>query len=195
MFGLDPAELLRSYGYIALVAGAFLEGELIVILAGVLAHHGYLSPVPAALCAFGGSVASDQIMFSLGRWKGNAILRRFPGLEKKAPKVRGLLERYETPLILGFRYLYGLRNITPILMGMGRVNRWKFLALNSVSAAVWAPAFIAVGYFFGQAATAFLGKHPYAEASVPVVLVIAAAGVWLWRKHRGTRKRSENHRF
>ena len=182
--GLDPAALLQSYGYIALALGAFLEGETIVLLAGLFAHQGYLAPVPAALCAFGGSLASDQIMFYLGRWKGQAILHRFPRLEKKAPKVRRLLEEYETPLILGFRFIYGVRNVTPILMGMGRVNHWKFLVLNCVSAAVWAAAFIAAGYFFGEALTALLAAHPHADKFALAAVVGVGAGIWLWRRKK-----------
>ncbi len=184
MFGLDPAELLHAYGYMALAAGAFLEGEFIVILAGVFAHQGYLSPVPAVLCAFGGSLVSDQLMFSLGRWKGNAILHRFPHLEKKAPKARDLLERYEVPLILGFRFIYGIRNVTPLLMGMGRVNRWKFLALNTVSAMVWAASFIGLGYFFGQAATTLFQDHPHMEKIALAAVIVIASGIWAWRRMR-----------
>ncbi len=184
MFGFDPAHLLQTYGYFALAAGAFLEGELIVILAGILAHQGYLSPVPAALAAFAGSLTSDQLMFYLGRWKGNALLHRFPRLERKAPRVRDLLARYETPLILGFRFIYGIRNITPVLMGMGGVNHWKFFVLNAISAAVWAASVIAAGYFFGQAMTMLLKAHPHADKAVLGVAVLAACGFWLWRRIR-----------
>lgn len=189
IFGLDLTALLHSYGYAALVIGAFLEGETIVLLAGVLAHQGYLSPVPAALCAFAGSLSSDQLMFYLGRMKGNAILHRFPRLEKKAPKVRDLLARYETPLILGFRFIYGVRNLTPILMGMGNVNQWKFLILNVVSAALWASSFIAAGYFFGRALAAFIRFHSHADKAVLVLVlvVVAACGIWLWRRKKRER--------
>lgn len=187
MVNLDPAYLLHTYGYIALLAGAFFEGELIVILAGVLAHKGYLAPVPAALCAFCGSLASDQLMFYLGRWKGKAILHRFPRLEKKAPKVRAWLSRHETPLILGFRFIYGVRNVTPILMGISPVNQWKFLVLNIASAAVWASSFVAAGYFFGQALTALLEAHPHAEKFLLLAVVAIGGGGWLWREIRARR--------
>ena len=192
MVGFDPVELLQSYGYIALLAGAFLEGELIVILAGVLAHQGYLSPYLAALSAFCGSVTSDQLMFFLGRWKGNAILHRFPRLEKRAPRVRALLARYETPLILGFRFIYGVRNVTPILMGMGAVSHVKFLLLNIVSAAVWACAFITLGYFFGLAVTTLLAAHPHADKVLLLAAALAVGGVWLWRRAGNRKKNRDN---
>ena len=39
---LSLAELLDTYGYLALVVGTFLEGETVVVLAGFAAHRGYL---------------------------------------------------------------------------------------------------------------------------------------------------------
>lgn len=180
----DLAYLLQTYGYIALLVGTFLEGETIVLLAGLFAQQGHLLPVPAILCAFTGSLVSDQLMFCLGRWKGNAILRRFPRLEKRAPKVRAWLGRYETALILGFRFIYGVRNVTPLLLGMSTVNRWKFFFLNIVSAAVWATSFVATGYFFGQALTRVLAAHPHAQKLALVAVIVLAAGAWLWRRVR-----------
>lgn len=189
MFGIDPVELLQSYGYLALLVGTFLEGETIVIIAGFLAQQDLLSPPLIALCAFCGSVTSDQLMFILGRWKGMAIIHRFHKLEKKIGKAAQLLARYETPLILGFRFIYGVRNVTPILMGMSGVNHVKFLMLNVIGAALWATSFTAAGYFFGHAVTAFLEAVPHAGRYILGGVVLAVACVWLW--HRAKKKKRE----
>ncbi len=184
MFGVDPIVLLQDYGYLALLIGTFLEGETIVIIAGFLAQQGYLSPPLIALAAFCGSVTSDQLMFILGRWKGIAIIQRFPRLECNVGKATNLLSRYETPLILGFRFLYGVRNVTPILMGVSGVNHIKFLVLNLIGAAVWAISFTAGGYFFGQAITAFMQAVPHAGRYVLGVLAAVAVLIWLWRRRK-----------
>lgn len=190
MFGIDPVEFLQSYGYLALLVGTFLEGETIVIIAGFLAHQGLLSPPLIALCAFCGSVTSDQLMFVLGRWKGMAIIQRFEKLEKKMAKAAQLLSKYETPLILGFRFIYGVRNVTPILMGLSGVNHVKFLVLNVIGAAVWAMSFTAAGYFFGEAVTAFLDAVPHGGRYILGGMVALAAFIWLRHKWR-VRKRKQ----
>ncbi|SBV99602.1 putative membrane-associated protein [uncultured delta proteobacterium] len=184
MFGVDPVDLLQSYGYLALLIGTFLEGETIVIIAGFLAQQELLSPPLIALCAFCGSVTSDQFMFILGRWKGMAIIQRFEKLEKKVAKAARLLARYETPLILGFRFIYGVRNVTPILMGVSGVSHLKFLVLNVIGAAVWAVSFTAAGYFFGQAVTVFLEAVPHAGRYVLGGLAAVIFVVWLVHKRR-----------
>ena len=60
-------ELVAQYGYLAVFAGAFLEGETVLILAGFAAHQGYLSffwVVALAMCA---GTLGDQTCFFLGR--------------------------------------------------------------------------------------------------------------------------------
>ncbi len=191
MFESDPIVLLQTYGYWALLIGTFLEGETIVIIAGLLAQQGYLEPWLIALCAFVGSCSSDQIMFALGRWKGLAIIQRFPKLERNVCKATNLLARYETALILGFRFLYGVRNVTPILMGVSRVNYAKFVILNLVGGAVWAVSFTAGGYFFGEVITTLLDKNPNAKYWALGGLAAIIAAFWI-RRQLKARKRAKD---
>ena len=184
MFGFDLVDLLQTYGYLALVICTFLEGETIVIIAGFLAQQDLLYPPYIALCAFCGSVTSDQLMFLLGRWKGMSIIQRFPKLEKNMGKATRLLSRYETPLILGFRFLYGVRNVTPILMGVSNVCYIKFLTLNIIGGAVWAVSFTAAGYFFGHAVTTFMKAVPHAGMYMLAGMVLLVAGIWFWRRRK-----------
>lgn len=147
---VDWQELLQTYGYWAILLGTFLEGETIVILAGVLVAGGQMSFEGVSACAFLGSFLSDQLMFSLGKYKGNSILARFPKLDKKREKVSKLLQKYDTFLILGFRFVYGIRNVTPIVLGLSNIRHWRFLVLNLIGALVWAVSFTASGYYFGH---------------------------------------------
>ena len=54
--GPDGAQLIQSYGYWAILAGTFLEGETILVLAGFAAHLGYLQLPWVILAAFAGSL-------------------------------------------------------------------------------------------------------------------------------------------
>lgn len=188
MFGIDPIELLDTYGYLALFIGTFLEGETIVLIAGFLAQQGLLKPPLIALAAFCGSVTSDQLMFTLGRWKGVQIIQRFPRLQKKVKKASKLLSRYETPLILGFRFVYGVRNVTPILMGVSGVSRLKFTTLNVIGAAAWSLTFTYTGFFFGHAVTAFHEAFPHAGRYVFITVAAIVVLLLLWRRQRRKKK-------
>lgn len=106
--------LISTYGYAAIGIGAFLEGETILILGGLAAHRGYLELPWVIVCAFLGTLFGDQLYFYIGRTKGKALLERRPHWKSKSEKVFLLLNRHQVWVILGFRFLYGLRTVTPL---------------------------------------------------------------------------------
>ena len=182
IFGLEPHALLRDYGYWAILIWTFLEGETVVIVAGILAQHGYMEPKLIALCAFCGSCTSDQLMFLLGKYKGRAALSRFPKLARKAERVEPLIHKYETPLILGFRFVYGVRNVTPIMLGINRVNHLKFLLLNIIGAGIWAATFTWGGFFFGRLFMKFIDEASHMALYVLIAVAVIAGGIWYLRQ-------------
>ncbi|MCX6796576.1 MAG: hypothetical protein NTW06_03705 [Candidatus Falkowbacteria bacterium] len=68
--------LIQTYGYFAILAGTFLEGDIILAIGGFLAHQEYLSLPLVILAGFGGAFISDQFFFWLGRKKGGALLKK-----------------------------------------------------------------------------------------------------------------------
>jgi membrane protein DedA with SNARE-associated domain len=142
-------ELIVRYGYLALFAGTFLEGETILIVAGYLAQDGFLDLPLVILAAFLGTFAGDQTFFFLGRYKGMAFLAKRPAWQGKTAKAFALLNRHPVGVILGFRFLYGIRNVTPFAIGAGGLPPWRFFVLNFLGAAVWAIIFGSMGYHLG----------------------------------------------
>ncbi|MGZ5157616.1 MAG: DedA family protein [Caldimonas sp.] len=150
------ADLLSHYGYLALFAGCLLEGETLLLLAGIAAHSGYLSLPVVVVVAFVGGTLGDQICFFLGRRYGEWLLGRWPHYEVPAARVRRLIERHSAWLIVGVRFMYGLRLIGPVVIGMSDVPAWRFAVFNMIGAAIWALAVAGAGYLFGHAIEWFL---------------------------------------
>ncbi|CAK7056059.1 MAG: Inner membrane protein YohD [Desulfovibrio sp.] len=179
----DIAAYITEYGYLAVFIGAFLEGEAVVLIAGFLAHQGYLYAPGAALAAFLGSCASDQIMYLLGRYKGPWLLARFPRLAKAVANVSSLVRKNEIVLILTFRFIYGVRNVTPIFLGVHGTSPRLFIPLNIVSAVIWAAVMTTGGYFAGRALATFLGKlHAYEPFILAGIFALAVLAFWLHRR-------------
>ena len=140
---------IQTYGYWAILIGTFLEGETILILAGLAAHRGYLDLNGVILASFVGSLCGDQFFFYLGRRHSEFLLRRRPTWQSKLQRADRLIDRFKTPLILSFRFLYGLRTVMPFAIGLSSVPVLRFVLLNAVGAAVWAAAVGGSGYLFG----------------------------------------------
>jgi membrane protein DedA with SNARE-associated domain len=179
---VDFASMLQQYGYLALFVGAVLEGESVLVLAGFAAHQGYLHLPLVIFCAAAGGFLGDQIFFAVGRLFGQRLVRRYKALASKIDKVDDLISRYPSGLIIGVRFLYGLRTAGPVAIGMASISWLRFAALNLVGAVLWASIVGGIGYVFGDVIkTMFAGMH---EASiVGILLSIAVAGL-LWKKAR-----------
>lgn len=184
---MDLAAIIDSYGYVAVFVGAFLEGETILALAGLAAYRGYLDFWAVVVVALAAGFLGDQFYFFLGRYKGKAILARFPNVEERAHRFDALLARWHAPLIVGIRFMYGFRVLGPILLGMGRVPAWKFVLYNFIGAAIWAPLIAGIGYKFGEAVEATLGNMKRFEIWAFAAIVVAGLalfGVHLVRSRR-----------
>ncbi len=173
--------LIESYGYLALVVGTFFEGETVLVLGGFLAHQGYLELPWVILAAFAGSLAGDQLLFFLGRKHGPYFFRRLPSLRASIEMVSSKLHRYQTLLILGFRFVYGFRTVTPFAIGMSPVPSMKFVILNAISALLWASAIGTAGYLFGKALETLLGDIRRYELEVMAGILIVGAAIWTVR--------------
>ena len=178
------AALIQTYGYAAVLLGAFLEGETILVMAGFAAEQGYLSlPWVTGVAAVGGFLG-DQLFFYLGRYYGPRVLRRFPRMKPRAARALALLKRHNLPLIFAIRFMYGLRLVGPLAIGMSRVGRVRFLVADLISALIWAALVAGAGYLFGQALElVFVRLRRYEEAILILIGVIGAV-VWILHHRR-----------
>ena len=188
---IDTKDLLSRYGYAVVLVWTFLEGETCVIVAGMLADTLGLNLWIIALCAFGGSFSIDQIMFALGKYKGESILRYFPRMAKNVDKASVLFKKYDTALILGFRFIYGVRNVTAILLGISRVNHAKFFILNFIGATVWALTFTFGGYFAGKAFLEIIDMAGYGLLFVILFVLVIVGLVFYIRSRRAAKGNPE----
>ncbi|WP_119939439.1 DedA family protein [Neorhizobium sp. NCHU2750] len=177
---MSLAHLISQYGVLAVFLGAAFEGETAVFLGGVFAHRHFLSFPEAATAAALGSFACDQAWFFAGRYANRlSIVQRLLKTDA-ARKVNDLLEAHPTGFILAFRFIYGMRTVSPIAIGLTSVPALRFVVLNFVAAVVWALLITAIGYLFGNAVEALFGRlklhlHLLIALAIAAVLVGALA--------------------
>jgi membrane protein DedA with SNARE-associated domain len=177
-------QFLADYGYLAVFIGCLLEGETLLVLAGFAAQQGLLSLPLVMGLAFVAGTLGDQIFFFIGNRYGVSLLHRFPKFETASQRVKKLLVTHHTWLIVGVRFMYGLRIAGPIAIGMSEVPPRRFLLLNMLGAAIWAVLVAGVGFVFGRSLQwliADLGK--YEEVALVVVVCVALLIGLLHRLH------------
>ncbi|MBA3896324.1 MAG: DedA family protein [Sphingomonadaceae bacterium] len=185
------ATLIHHYGVLGVALGAGFEREAAVITGGVLARHGAFNPIGTAIAAWLGSFAADQVFFALGRSQRDS--RFVARVARKAAFNRALaaIERHPVAFCIAFRFVYGFRVAGPVAIGVSHVPARLFLLLNSVSAALWAALFTALGYCLGatfeRALRGLLTPAHLAIAVVAAAVLLAAAHLWRQQAARASR--------
>lgn len=186
---MNLTDFISNYGLPAVFAGAAVEGETEVLLGGFAAERGLLEYSHVVLAAIFGSFLADQLLFALGRYaSGFHFLKRVTG-SSAARQITNVLERHPTAFVLGFRFVYGVRIVSPVVIGLSKISATKFVALNSLAAAIWGTMFATIGYLGGhtlQALYARLDLHIHLLAAMAMVglLAMAALAIIKWATGR-----------
>jgi len=155
LYGFDFSEenlinLLKEYGYIILFFWSVLEGETGLVMAGVLSHTGDMSLPLAILVAAIGGFVGDQIYFYLGKWNKRWVLKELKDHRSKFARARILLRKYGISIIFVQRFIYGMRTIIPMAIGVSGYDPKKYAIINLISAFIWASITIIPSYIFGE---------------------------------------------
>jgi membrane protein DedA with SNARE-associated domain len=176
---------IARYGLLAVFVGAGVEGETAVVTGGFLAHQHLLPLGGVMIAACAGSMAADQALFFIGRHYRERPRVRAIASRPQFAKAWTMLERYPRRFIFLFRFLYGLRTISPIALGTSSVPAVIFLLLNLLAAIVWSIGATAIGYVFGHGIELIFGRLRHIEhvaAAVGALIAIALVTTWLVRR-------------
>ncbi|BAE51004.1 Hypothetical protein yohD [Paramagnetospirillum magneticum AMB-1] len=134
-----------------------------VIVTGVLASEGRfrIHVELLALAALTGSFFGDQLYYYIGRKYGAPLLKRWPSLSGRIDWAFETVNRSPAIFILSFRWIYGVRNVAPFIVGIAGVPRVKYLILNFIAAAIWAHSFAWGGFFMGRKLEEWLGESKW----------------------------------
>jgi len=176
---MSAEQFIAQFGYLALFAGAFFEGEVVVITAAFAAHQGYLSLPWVMVYAFLGALSGDEFYFFLGRLKGRAFIQRRPLWQMRVRRVQRLLERHCRLIILCFRFLYGFRMVTPLALGMSGVRIREFVLFNLLGSSAWSVAVASFGFLFGATCEALLKNTRTYERWAMLAILGAGALGWI----------------
>jgi membrane protein DedA with SNARE-associated domain len=189
-------QIIDQYGYWALFAGTFAEGEAIFIAAAALAAAGLLEPWKVIVVAAIGAFIGHLFFFAIGRWRGMRIINSFEFLRTHHPKANKVLDHYAHWSIFMFQYLYGTRIVAAIMFGCSSIEFWRFFLLQIVNCITWAMVVYAAGHFLGIAALGILEHYGFIGLMVVIgATVVIALLAWFGiHEYNIRRKDSDTNR-
>src|SRR4030095_14045987 len=169
-------DLLFQYGLYAVFILVMLEGDITLLLAGVLAHSAFFGPYRFAQVLTWGTIAgclSDNIPYFAGRVFCEGV-REFRFYRAAQPRLQTLTNKFGTLSIFLSKYIYGLRWASCVFYGVGRMPYLRFLVLSFASCFLWVFVLSGAGYFFSGAVMGLIGDF---QRVGKVLLVIVLVGI------------------
>lgn len=206
--GIDPERLIRSVGFIGLLAvifaesgimlGFFLPGDSLLFIAGFLSwkgsQPGEVALLPSiwlvSLGTFIAAVAGDQVGYIFGKNAGPRVFNKPDSRLFKheyVERAEEFFDKHGSKTIFLARFVPIVRTFAPIVAGASKMHYRTFVVYNVVGGFVWAVGFTQLGYWLGQA---FPGLGDRIEYVVLVIIFISVAPMafHLWRERSKAKK-------
>lgn len=124
----------------------------LLLAAGALAGAGQMNFFACLLFAMLGAVVSDSVWFQLGRHRGIKILQTLCRISLEPDscvrRTQGIFSKQGARSLLVAKFVPGLGLVTPPLAGIFRMRFRRFLLFDAIGSALWACAFLGIGYVF-----------------------------------------------
>lgn len=186
-------ELIGHYGLYAVFILVMLEGDITLLLGGVLAHSGFFGEYSFARVLLWGTLggcASDNLAYFAGRGFCETV-REFRFYRAAKPRLERLTNNFGPLSIFFSKYIYGLRWASCVFYGVGRMPYLRFLAVSFASCFLWVFVLAGAGYFFSGAVMGLIGDFQRLGKVLLVIVVLGIAGFYLTERFWISRKVEE----
>lgn len=174
-------EIIEQYGIYAVFVLCTVEGDITLLISGVLAHSEFFGKYgffKVFLAGMSGGVVGDSFGYWVGRIFAKTI-SSFKSYQRAQPRIERLVDKFGGAAIIISKYIYGIRIAICISSGVGRMPFLRFLFNDFISCSVWALILAGTGYFFSGAVTSIIGDFQQIGIALFVIVVIGIVGFYL----------------
>ena len=183
-------DLIGQYGLYAVLILVMIEGDITLLIAGVLAHSSFFGEYSFARVLIWGTLggcASDNLAYFAGRAFCEGV-REVRFYRAAKPRLERLTNKFGPLTIFLSKYIYGLRWAACVFYGVGRMPYLRFLLLSFASCFLWVFILAGAGYFFSGAVMGLIGDFQRLGKVLLVIVVIGIVGFYLterfWLSHK-----------
>ena len=176
----DTFSNLATYGYIGLFLYSFGGGFVALIGAGVLSYMGKMDISTSIAIAFTANALGDIALFYMARYQKTMMMEGLRKHRRKLALSHVMMKKYGSWIILIQKFVYGIKTLIPIAIGLTKYDFKKFAILNVLSAAVWALVIGLGSYYSGEPLmklAELIGEKPWIA---PILLLFFGASLWFY---------------
>ncbi len=148
---------LSTYGYLILAYYSLGGGMLALIGAGILSSMGKMDITTSILIATVANAVGDNLLFYLARTNKETVQKYLKKHRRKIAWTNLLMRRYGWMAVFLQKYIYGVKTLVPIVMGLTKYDMKKFTILNIPASIVWGLVVGLVSYYFSDWVRSWMG--------------------------------------
>lgn len=175
------SQIIEAYGIYAVFALCTVEGDITLLLSGVMAHNnsfGSYSFFRVLAAGTLGGIAGDSFGYFVGRFFRHTV-KDYKFYQMAEPRIERLIEKFGGFAVVLSKYIYGIRAAMCVSMGVGRMPYLRFLILDTVSCFIWSFILAGAGYFFSGAITNIIGDFHRIGYVLFGLVVVGVIGFYL----------------
>jgi membrane protein DedA with SNARE-associated domain len=182
---------ISTYGYVIIALYSFGGGMLGIIAGAVLASMGELEISIVLIVAGLSNMLGDIFLFYFGKTQKSEI-KNYNFFKKNIRKLaysRILVRKNDLIAIFIQKYLYGVKTIIPVILGLSNYNFNRFLILNFFATIVWS---LSVGfgtYFSAEIVRQFMDENSIPAYILPILLLFFLLAIWGFLELKTKRKK------
>jgi membrane protein DedA with SNARE-associated domain len=172
-----------------------IPSELVMPFAGFLAGRGEMSFVGVWLAGVVGSVLGAVVLYYIGMWLGDAVVRGFLrrygkwiGMsEGDYERALGFFERYGSAVVFFGRVIPIVRSIISLPAGANHMPLPRFLLFTALGSAIWSGALAYAGVVLGEnweQVLEFVDNYQMVTLIVIAVIALVVLGAFVYYKMR-----------
>ncbi len=176
----DTFTNLETYGYIGLFLYSLGGGFVALLGAGVLSYMGKMDLATSMAIAFVANAIGDILLVYLARYQKSMMMEGVSKHRRKLALAHIYMKKYGSWIILIQKFIYGIKTLIPIAIGLTKYDFKKFIVLNIGSSAIWVFIVGFGSYYSGSILVKLaesIGNKPWIA---PIILVVFGGGLWLY---------------
>ena len=173
---------LETWGYLAIAFFSFGGSLTIVAAAGVFAYLGKIDLTIALIIAIIANFLGDNFLFYLGKYHKKDVNSYIKKYRRYLALTKLIMKKYGVAAIFIQKFIYGVKTLIPIIMGLGKYDFKKFIIFNFFASIIFVLTIGLSAYYFSDTIIKIFDIIKDKPYLAPLFLIVLIAIIWQYFK-------------
>lgn len=179
---------LSTWGYLILFVYTIGGGFVALVAAGVLSYAGEMNLSVVIVVAAISNFLGDTLLFYLTRYSKSEIMPYLKKQKRSLALAQILFKKHGGKIIFFKKYIYGIKTLVPLAIGLTKYSFAKFSVINAISATIWAISLGLLSYYLGEPLMRIFNYIKSNPWIMPIVMALIFGLIVIYFK-RATRRK------